>query len=347
MPGITDKKSVNGISTVSNMIDGMSEYCSPLFVVGMPRSGTKLLRRLIDNHSLIAIAPSETHFLPYFHDKFECYGDLSKRKNFDRFWDDLKNFSFFINIHQSDEIWKKEQFFNSLTAFTFQDVFDTLLKKYAEFTGKVIYGDKTPEYLVQIPLLKNTFPNSKFIHIVRDARDYCLSIRSAWNKNIYRAAHRWRTSIKKCRADADRYCSEDYLEIRYETLIDQPEKMLQKVCRFIDVPYEPKMALLKKPSENLGDTKGRKVIVSQNYNKWKMAFSKKEIQGIESIAGNLLVDLGYVDVENPGADDIGKIRETFFKMMDGYYLILFQMKQLKSFREGLKRIYFSYKTRLR
>ena len=93
---------------------------------------------------------------------------------------------------------------------------------YAGQLGKIIWGDKTPNYLLYLPLLKTLFPKAKFVHIIRDVRDYCLSINAAWQKNPYRAAQRWHDSIKKCRKDGKTLPQGDYMEINYEALIDDP-----------------------------------------------------------------------------------------------------------------------------
>ena len=47
---------------------------------------------------------------------------------------------------------------------------------------KSIWGDKTPGYLLHDELLMQIFPSAKFIHIIRDPRDYVLSVNHTWGK---------------------------------------------------------------------------------------------------------------------------------------------------------------------
>ena len=63
----------------------MSAFHGPLFVVGMPRSGTKLLRGLLNEHSRIGIPLNETEFLPHWLRSWSAFGDLSSRTAFDAF----------------------------------------------------------------------------------------------------------------------------------------------------------------------------------------------------------------------------------------------------------------------
>src|SRR3712207_7075395 len=83
----------------------------------------------------------------------------------------------------------------------------------------LIWGDKSPMYTEHIGLLAELYPQARFIHIVRDARDCCLSAHNAWRKNMVRWAQRWAEGVTKARADGRRI-PDRYLEIRYEDLLE-------------------------------------------------------------------------------------------------------------------------------
>ena len=63
------------------------QFAGPLFLLGMPRSGTKLLRTLLNAHPAIHIAQVETHFIPYWHANWDSYDDLADLQNFRKFYD--------------------------------------------------------------------------------------------------------------------------------------------------------------------------------------------------------------------------------------------------------------------
>ena len=64
-------------------------FTGPLFIIGMPRSGTKLLRGLLNRHPMIGIPPSETEFFPWLNSHYEQFGDLSVRGRFNRFYKEM------------------------------------------------------------------------------------------------------------------------------------------------------------------------------------------------------------------------------------------------------------------
>jgi len=148
--------------------------------------------------------------------------------------------------------------------------------------------------MVYIKILKELFPECKVIHIIRDVRDQCLSCMKAWNKDPFLSAQMWSDDIKKCRKDARLYCSaNEYFELKYEFLLDNPTKELSEICSFLGIEYEEKMLVLKQPAENLGDTKHNRKIVKENKYKWKTKMSKEMIKKIEMICFDMLCETGY------------------------------------------------------
>ncbi len=144
-----------------------------------------------------------------------------------------------------------------------------------------------------IKLLKELFPKALFIHIVRDVRDHCLSNMKAWNKNPFRSAQMWTDAIRKCRSDAFNYLKEDYYELNYESLIENPPSILKSVCDFIGVKYESNMAVLHKPSENLGDAKSTTSIMRNNKGKWQLEMETNMVREIEKISFSMMKERGY------------------------------------------------------
>lgn len=114
-----------------------------------------------------------------------------------------------------------------------------------------ILGDKSPNYINDLRLLLSHFPEAKFIHIARDPRDYVLSIKKAWGKNMYRAAYRWRLGIENISISDDKFRKRIF-EVRYEDLLDDSECILNRTCEFLGVDYQDNMHLLNRNVENYG-----------------------------------------------------------------------------------------------
>ena len=103
------------------------------------------------------------------------------------------------------------------------------------------WGDKTPRYVTDISRLHRVFPGAKFVHIIRDARDVCLSLRQAWRHTWHYSAEYWSQTVRAGVAQGQSIGMDFYLEVAYEDLVRQPEPMLRRICAFLGEDFEPKM----------------------------------------------------------------------------------------------------------
>ena len=304
-----------------------NEFTGPIFIVGMPRSGTKLLREILNNHSFIAIMPNESHCIPYFYDRLNKYGNLQDIGNFDRFYNDFSKTIFYKRATKRDEFIDRVSWYNAVREWSYAGIIEAFYKTYTLKKNKIIWGDKTPSYLLHLPLLASLFPQAKFIHIIRDVRDYCLSINKAWNKNIYRAAQRWSDSIRKCRSDSRKLTAGQYIEMGYEKLIMSPYDAMREICSFLNIPYENQLLTFNKSTENLGDARDFLGILETNHGKWEEGLRKNSVVKIEKICSRLLSELGY-PVSFPGEERrLGHAELFLYKMLDGFNLFRFGMKR--------------------
>jgi len=309
-----------------------------LFIVGMPRSGTKLLRDLLNQHSKIAIFPNETHFFPYLASIFDSFGDVTIESNFRKLYSEIINTTFYLRISKKGISIQFEEFFNGVNESTLRSVLDSFFECYRNQTGKEVVGDKTPSYLTQIPMLSEVYPDAKYIHICRDPRDYAISINNAWNKNKLRAVQRWKNQVSKFYADS-KESGIDCFNLKYEELLADPEQTLRDLFVFLGVEFEESVLSLTKPSENLGDTKGQTKIVKENFNKWKLDLSNSEIKSIENIAGSLMSSLGYeLQGSELGDNDLTALRMLWYKIEDVISLFKFHVIEEKGVIPAIKEI---------
>ena len=299
-------------------------FTGPLFVLGMPRSGTKLLRALLNRHPLIGVPGVETEFLPWLARHFERFGDLRRRERFDAFYAEMLRHSYFRYRRQHGTLIDAGRWYEAVTEFTAAGVFEALMRVDADAPrgSARIWGDKSPSYLDDIALLKRLFPAAKVLHIVRDARDHCLSMRQAWGKDMLRAAQRWADGVHKAR-QAGAALGADYLELRYEDLLADTERELRRVCGFLGVAFEPDMLTLVKPSENLGDARGARQVVGGNREKFRRAMAPQTVARIEELAGPVLRECGYDLVLPPRpVRRLSALEMRLAQLRDGVRLVL-------------------------
>lgn len=303
-------------------------FSGPVFLIGMPRSGTKLLRNLLVEHPRIGILHIETEFLPYWVDRWNKFGDLSSFNNFQIFYTHMIQLPYFIHMRRHGTLISQQTWYELCRAYDPASIFEALVRHDAcvDFGSTKIWGDKSPSYIRHLPLLKQLFPNAKFIHITRDVRDYCLSIHKAWGKNMIRAAQRWADYVHKASQDS-MMLGDDYYEIKYEELIDDPGTILKAICDFLGIEFKIEMLDLSKPTENLGDTKGTRNIVSSNKEKYQKLMNADTQKKIEMIAAHTLSQCGYPVIKTESYR-VPKYLMTFYQIMDGINLVRSKITQM-------------------
>ncbi|MFT4680542.1 MAG: hypothetical protein ACI9FU_000770 [Granulosicoccus sp.] len=304
----------------------MSSFSGPLFVVGMPRSGTKLLRNLLNNHSQISIPEHESQFIPAFLKSVQAESSPGTWLEY------IKTQKFYFNYPSlQDKI-------NTavLKSKTPAEAIESILKITApdSIQPNTIWGDKSPQYLVHMPVLKEYWPAAKFIHVIRDPRDLVLSNRKAWGRNIYRTAHRWNEKVAVALRDGAEL-SEDHMHIQYEDLLDSPQETIGELLKFLGLELEPGMLEVKSKTENYGDAKGETKVVKSNKGKFLKQLSKSALTKIEEITFTASQSIGLEYEHGKNQRVISQNDLKIYKLMDGLNLAKFHIKE-KGLVAGIK-----------
>ena len=188
---------------------------------------------------------------------------------------------------------------------------------------------------MHVPLLRELFPTARFIHIIRDVRDYCLSINKAWGKNMIRAAQRWCDDVQKFKLEC---CNlgDAYIEVKFEGLITEPELTLKKICNFLEIEFQTQMLSLAKPSENLGDAKGLKTIKKDNHHKYPYLMNPDLCRKLEMITAHILRSYEYAVDYSGNRKKVNKVKLLGYKILDGINLLIFDIREY-NFLKGVKR----------
>lgn len=282
-------------------------------IVGSPRSGTTLLRFMLDSHPQLAIPP-ETGFFG-IGPQLAGQGDELREKFF----------STIIDFPSGAPSWPdfeipRELFWASLMEiepFNIAEGFRAFYRLYAARFGKPRWGDKTPLYCMNLDAIRKVLPEARFIHLIRDGRDAALSLRRMWFSpgwEIETQATYWRNCVLAARhAGVNRA---DYIEVRYEDLILKTRETLNQICTFIDLAYDDVMlryytrtpARLKehkgrsRPDGSPLRTQEERLRQQQRTMQppdpacvfaWRSAMTMEERERFQLVAGDLLRDLGY------------------------------------------------------
>lgn len=299
----------------------------PVFIVGMSRSGTKLLRDLLNRHARVAFPTIETQFLPMAVQRLGR--DTEFTDNVLReFFEIVRTSPFYLNARSEGLTVDEDTFIREVDRSDWTTVTrDLLMASVVRRPHEpAVWGDKTPAYLAHLDLLESTFSGARFVHIVRDPRDRCLSVRNVWGKSVYRAAHRWARQVSRA-SKFGKGRSRTYVEVRFEDLLAAPEKTMRRVSRFLGIEYRPEMTSLADPSEHHGDAAGATRLVRGNTGKYLEELSEGEIRRVEEITFDAMQPVGYRPDIATARKDLSAAALRAYRAYDAIQVLLFHVNE--------------------
>lgn len=283
-------------------------------IVGAGRSGTTLLRLMLDAHPLMSIPP-ETHFVPHVAGLSDEGGDAR-----DRFLAAVTSFETWPDFAMTNETFSAA--LTRLASFSVAEGVRTFYRVYAQAHGKSRWGDKTPDYCLHLELLGRLLPEARFIHIIRDGRDVAVSIRPLHfspGDTMEALARDWVHRVRTARAQAADV--EHYREVRYEDLVTDPSGHLRAVAAYVDLPWDDVMLRYwRQAPDRLAEAQDRfhpvtgELVVSKaqrlanhewtahppersRVGRWREVLTPRETEEYLRVAADLLGELGYLDDE--------------------------------------------------
>lgn len=305
--------------------DPNSPQKPPIFVVGMPRSGTTLISRLLSAHSSICIAP-ESHLLNYWMQRFPPEF-IDSAEGFQQFWDAFicsERFGYF----GLDASWvlafmnkAKVDAVTVAPAPTYKALLSCLSQQYAEKRGKQRWGEKTPAHYAYISELLDWYPHARIIYMVRDPRSVAASMAKVpWGgDNVIAYALRWQDSI----AHLQKWARDTrVLPVHYEALVTSPEPTLSAVCDFVEASFEgsmlsptdeavPASALYASKWAASHFSAAAGAVNTDSLKSWEKTLSKTEIALVEYLTKGPMGELGY-DIVGTRLGVIGKLRTWLY-----------------------------------
>jgi hypothetical protein len=297
-----------------------------VFIVGAARSGTTLLQRMLDAHPMLAVV-NETYWLRR---RFREQAGLTPEG--------------FVTPALLPQLLASPRF--PRMGMTEHDLVGLLSEErsvrydrfvarifdlYAGRQGKALAGDKTPGYVRRIGQMHDLWPRARFVHIVRDPRDVCLSMlewrsgeRTAgqfgtWEMDpVISTALYWRYSVGMGREAGQTLGPALYHEVRYEDLVVSPERELEQICEFLGIPYAEEMTRFhegrtrRKPGRS---SKAQWLPPTAGLRDWRTQLPTGDIERIEAACGDRIDSFGYATrlhgCPPPLRERVAEVRETF------------------------------------
>jgi hypothetical protein len=287
----------------------------PFFIVGNDRSGTTMLRIILDRGPEAAIPP-ESMFLTDYAERF-ARGEPRDAAAAARFLAE-------VWAHPKVRLWELPGPPPAVPAGltgpdAYRFVVEAPFAAYAAKYGKPRWGDKTPHYVHHVDQLLAVWPAARFVVLVRDGRDVAVSLRRMpfGPNNAWAAAPWWARGIRAGEKAAEAH-PDAVMTVRYEDLAERPTELVPRICAFLDLSYSPDMLALQSADRarivrdqaswfpTLFDG-----ITTDAVGRWRREMSERDQALFASRAGEELSRMGY-DVAPNGEVHLTERQERWF-----------------------------------
>lgn len=288
--------------------------CDKVFILANPRSGSSLLRIMLNSHTRI-VAPPEAGFLQWWHDK---YKEWSLDWNYD---DKIEEYIADLQSSRKIETWglNFDEVKNVIAMrgpATYGDLTASIYLSYAKSKSKQprVIVDKNNYYIFHLSTLAEVWPDAKYILLVRDGRDVACSYKALadlQSNSPYRPklpvgivdiANEWKVNNERILSFFESLPSAFHYTLRYEDLILSTEEELTRLCDFLGVTFEASM-LSFHISNRLNEDEPKSTLDWKrmtlqepdpgNIGKYRNELDAVEIEEFNTVASAILGKFGY------------------------------------------------------
>jgi len=273
----------------------------PVFIIGEQRSGSNLLRLMLNNSTKIA-APHPPHILLRMKELVPSYGSLQKMENFKLLIDDVCRL-----IDTNPVPWSKDNFNREIIVDKCKDrsliaIFKAVMDHYSEVNEASMWVCKSMQNVRWYKELEAYFKKPKYIYLYRDPRDVTLSFQKAvvGHKHPYCIAKKWTDLQALCIEARENIPENRFYNLKYERLIENPEESLKDLCEFLEIEYNKEMLNYYNSNEAKNTAKVsmlwanvKSPLMRKNSGKYLKAMSKDDQAIVESVAHEVMDTLKY------------------------------------------------------
>lgn len=303
--------------TAPRMNTGSHQLTSPIFLLGSHKSGTSLLRSLLDSHPGLFVAPMEMHFFQYtgywvdYRLQQAWPQNLSIEEKYTALINNIKNQNTNANPYSDSvlpnafDLNRFRSCLESSSPKTNTELFIAYVNSlYYSLLGEPLAADvrlveKSVENAEYAPLLNHMFSDSKFIHIIRNPYSTVVALRKSRTKSSYPYLGGMIQSLQNSyyNLHKNKLLIDNYLVIRYEDLLTSTQEVMEQIADFLDIKFSDSLmqpTLLGKPwgGNSTSDQVFHKISLSP-LQTWKENITDLEIQLVNEMLLPAVQEFGY------------------------------------------------------
>ncbi len=274
----------------------------PLFMIGTQRSGSNLLRLMLNQLPEVA-APHPPHILQRLMPLLSGYGDLSKDENFAHLVDDTCRLVELNPVPWEGVTLDRADIARRCRTRSLVAVFGAIYDRMAEVWGKSSWCCKSLANIQYLDEIERYYrDDAKYIYLYRDGRDVAVSFSKAvvGEKHFYHIASEWGATQRIALAMRRQIGAQRFFSLRYEDITSEPEQAMQSLCEFVGATYTPSMLDFHQTHEARKAAGSSELwgnvtqpLMRDNSRKFLREASADDVRIFELVAGDVLDVLGY------------------------------------------------------
>lgn len=285
----------------------------PIFMIGTQRSGSNLLRLMLNQLPEIA-APHPPHILQRIMPLAPSYGDLSEDQSFSQLVDDVCRLVELNPVLWEGVVLDRKDVARRCGERSVPAVHGAVYDVCAEAKGARTWCCKSLANINYTAEIEAYFRPPKYIYLYRDGRDVAVSFSKAvvGEKHFYHIAKEWAATQEQALALREKIGPERFISVNYEELTAYPERTARLLCAFLGVPFRETMLDYHRTADAKRAATASELwrnvtspVMKNNSRKFLIEADKRDIGIFESVAGRVPDALGYVRaVVRTGAEEV-------------------------------------------
>jgi omega-hydroxy-beta-dihydromenaquinone-9 sulfotransferase len=328
-----------------------------IYIVGNSRSGTTMMGRILGNHPDIC-GIHEVHFFEQLWTVTDKHQTLSSNAALSlaaRLIGKRRE-GYFTRIDPDKYIVEARECLNSVDEpMTPDKVYDAFLRYETALKGKRIPCEQTPQNVFYIGEILDLFPGARFINMIRDPRDVLLSQKWKWKRRFLGAKNipfweafrswinyhpltiskLWNASL----AAADKYAGDGrVLSLRFEDLLQDPEKEIRAVCEFVGVFFDENLLLVPQIGSSSGtDNTVKMGINGEKTGNWRSGgLNPAEIAIVQKVSAAFMNKYHY----EAAVTGVSPITFSYYMLSFPVKImlaLLFNIRRMKNLKDTIRR----------
>ncbi len=282
-----------------------------VFVVGAPRTGTTLVREILNRHPEVHLF-DEIHFFERIWDDRARLGDLSsppqRREAVERVRRILRDFGTDPIVPETiDDAELEARMIRAGGGH--RGLLAAVYEAGASIHGASVGGDSSPQDVLYLPTIFEWFPSARVVALVRDPRGFLSSYKNYHRRGVssYRESYNpitnallWRGSMSALLDAESQPWADRVMRLRYEDLVADPEREARRLCAHAGIEFRGDLLDVERANSSFvpeSETTKRRGIFSSSTDRWKQELTPTELWIAQRLTGRWMAAFGYAPLE--------------------------------------------------